>query len=240
MAKAKPRLLDLFCCAGGAGMGYHRAGFDVVGVDIKPQPRYPFEFVQADALEYVERHGREFDAIHASPPCQAHTPLRKMWNARPHEDLIPQTRELLHASKKLFVMENVPGAKLEWLPIFGVYRLMLCGTMFNLQTECGAQLQRHRFFEMNWPHRAAPLCRHGRSGVVGVYGDHASDRRRVVTVTGSTPQQNVNRNRSRKTYSIEDAQTAMGIDWMPMSKLSQAIPPAYTEFIGKQLLEAIK
>jgi len=220
-------------------MGYHRAGFDVIGVDIKPQPRYPFDFVNYEALAFAQAHGHEFDAIHASPPCQAHTPLRKMWNAKRHEDLIPQTRELLNRLGRSFVMENVPGAKLECLPIFGVYRLMLCGTMFDLRTECGAELQRHRFFEMNWPHRLAPSCRHGQSGVVGVYGDHVQDRRRVVTVTGSTPQQNVVRNRGRKTYSIEDAKTAMGIDWMTMATLSQAIPPAYTEFIGKQLIEAI-
>jgi len=244
--RSKRKLLDLFCGAGGCTAGYQRAGFWVRGVDHKRQPRYcGEEFIQADALEYLASliesgEIEDFDAIHASPPCQAHTPLRKMWNAKKHEDLIPQTRDLLHGSRKPFVMENVPGAKLEYLPMFGVYRLMLCGTMFNLRTECGAELQRHRFFETNWSHRLVPSCRHGRSGVVGIYGDHAQDRRRVVTVTGSTPQQNVNRNRSRKTYSINDAQTAMGIDWMPMSKLSQAIPPAYTEFIGQQLLNAIQ
>ena len=93
----RPRLLDLFCGAGGAAVGYHRAGFDVVGVDIKPQPRYPFEFVQADALEYVAEHGHEFDAIHASPPCQLYTVANNI-HGKNHPDLLPSTRERLIAS----------------------------------------------------------------------------------------------------------------------------------------------
>jgi DNA (cytosine-5)-methyltransferase 1 len=233
------RILDLFSGAGGACAGYQRAGFWVRGVDIKNQPRYcGEEFVQADALEYLNEliesgEIREFDAIHASPPCQAHTALKKMWNAKQHEDLIPQTRAALIASGLPFVMENVPGAPME-----GAF--LLCGTMFGLRTACGAELQRHRYFECNfWP-GLLPQCRHGWAGVVGVYGGHVRDRRRTITVTGNTPQQNVVRNTARKTFSVQDAQQAMGIDWMPMNALSQAIPPAYTEFIGRQLMQAIE
>lgn len=245
---SKPRLLDLYSGAGGAGYGYHLAGFDVTGVDIAPQPRYPFAFVQADALEYLAAHGHEYDAVHASPPCQAHTSLRKMWNARQHADLIPQTRAALLEAGKPYVMENVPGAPLRAC-------LMLCGTMFNLQTPSGAQLQRHRYFETNWFAGMVPPCDHRITPVIGVYGGHLrdrrrtvtvtghspynADRRRVVTVTGSTPQQNVVRNQERETYSTADARVAMGIDWMTQAELSQAIPPAYTRYIGTALRELL-
>lgn len=256
------RILDLFCGAGGATKGYQMAGFWVRGVDIARQPRYVGEqFIQADALEYLSgliKSGEieEFDAVHASPPCQAHSALRNRWNARSHEDLIPETRVLLHQCELPFIMENVPGAPLEDAPLFGTFRMMLCGTMFELKTNCGAQLQRHRFFELNWQSGQPPTCRHSgvdkigvtgsgapvgsKQGVIGVYSGHVRDRRRTITVTGSTPQQNVERNKVRKVYSIGDAKTAMGIDWMPMSHLSQAIPPAYTEFIGRQLSQYIE
>jgi DNA (cytosine-5)-methyltransferase 1 len=225
-------LLDLFCCAGGAGMGYHQAGFDVVGVDIKPQPRYPFEFIQADCLTLDMAFLRSFDAIHASPPCQAHSSISNVSGRQAHHvDRIPETRRMLAGSGLPTVMENVPGAPL-------IEAFMLCGTMFDLRTSCGAELQRHRFFETNWFAGLTPQCRHG-SSVIGVYGGHAHDRRRTITVTGSTAQQNVVKNRSRITFSVEEAKRAMGIDWMTMQGLSQAIPPAYTRFIGAQLLAHI-
>lgn len=227
----KPRLLDLFCCAGGAAMGYHRAGFDVVGVDIAPQPRFPFKFVQADVLTLDPEWVAGFDAIHASPPCQAHSSISKVSGRQEaHVDLIPQTRQILEASGRPWIMENVPGAPLR-------EPFMLCGTMFGLRTSCGAELRRHRYFETNWWVGLQPQCNHGGS-VVGVYGGHAHDRRRIrtITVTGSTPQQNVERNRSRRTFPVGEARRAMGIDWMTMKDLSQAIPPAYTEFLGRQLL----
>jgi DNA (cytosine-5)-methyltransferase 1 len=129
------------------------------------------------------------------------------------------------------VIENVPGAPL------GI-SIMLCGTMFNLKTPCGAELRRHRYFELSHS-LLTPRCSHG-GRVIGVYGGHLRDRCRTITVTGSTPQQNVVRNRVRQTFSVESARIAMGIDWMPMSSLSQAIPPAYTEWIGKQLIKALK
>src|ERR1044072_2917632 len=108
----KPRVLDLFCCAGGAAMGYHQAGFDVVGVDIKAQPRYPFEFIQADCLGLDPAFVASFDAIHATPPCQKHTAMKTMHNAREHPDLVPQTRAMLVASGLPWAMENVVGAPL--------------------------------------------------------------------------------------------------------------------------------
>lgn len=225
----KPLALDLFCKAGGASMGLHRAGFEVIGVDIEPQPRYPFQFVQADALNPPFDLSR-FDFIWASPPCQAHTPLRKMWNAKPHADRIPETRALLIASGVPYCMENVPGAPLR-------STIRLCGTMFDLGTACGAQLQRHRDFE----------TRDGSSDrrrVIGVYGESikgtVSDRRRVITITGQTPQQNVVRNEVRRTYTVHDARAAMGCDWMTIAELSQAIPPAYSEFIGRAAMQYLE
>jgi DNA (cytosine-5)-methyltransferase 1 len=247
------RLLDLFCGAGGAAMGYSRAGFDeIVGVDNRPMPRYPYTFVQADALEYLQEHGHEFDAIHASPPCQAFCALSHMANAGKYPNLIPQTREALKATGLPYVIENVPGAPL-------INPVMLCGTMFGLETDCGAQLRRHRLFETNWLLICLLSCGHhprsrGRSisvtgtgdpvggRTISVHGTHARDpwltknRGRTITVTGSTAQQNVVRNCEREVFPVAAAQKAMGIDWCGMKGLSQAIPPAYTEYIGRQLL----
>lgn len=222
------RLLDLYCGAGGAAMGYFRAGFtEIIGVDIKSQPRYPFEFVRADVLK-LPFDMASFDLIHASPPCQAHTALKKMWNARgTHVDLIPQTREMLLASGRPYIIENVPGSTLN-------QSIKLCGSMFDLRTAGGAELRRHRYFESSIG-MLTPHCRHGRNAI-GVYGGHVRDRCRTITVTGHTPQQNVVRNRVRLTFTPDDAKTAMGINWMTLAELSQAIPPAYTEWIGRQLL----
>jgi DNA (cytosine-5)-methyltransferase 1 len=215
-------------------MGYHQAGFDVVGVDIRPQPRYPFEFVQADCLTLDRDFIAGFDAIHASPPCQAHSSISRVSGRQQHHvDRIEETRALLSASGKPWIMENVVGAPLR-------DPFMLCGTMFGLGTSCGAELRRHRLFESNWFVGLVPECNHGGS-VVGVYGGHAHDRRRkTITVTGSTPQQNVVRNRSRLTFPVHEAQRAMGIDWMTMAGLSQAIPPAYTRWIGERLMAVVQ
>lgn len=239
---ARPKLLDLCCRAGGASRGYADAGFEVVGVDIEPQKDYPFEFHQADAFEFARRNWREFDAIHASPHCQGYIRRgghmkRKDGTERPRQ--VEEFREMLEAFGLPYVIENVTGAPLIDNPLFGTRRIMLCGTMFQLRTPCGAELQRHRLFELNWDCPMPPPCHHGWAGVIGVYGGHARDRRRTITVTGSTPQQNVVRNKVHKTYSVEDAKVAMGITWMTMADLSQAVPPAFTAFIGKQLLEAI-
>lgn len=138
VGEGRPRLLDLFCCAGGAGMGDHRAGFEVVGVDIEPQPRYPFEFHQADALEFFREHGHEFDAIHASPPCQAYTVLRVMHKDRQYVDLVGDTRHALESVCRPWVIENVPGVPLR----FGI---LLCGAMFP-----PLRVYRHRYFESSF------------------------------------------------------------------------------------------
>jgi len=212
----RPRLLDLFCGAGGAAMGYHRAGFEVVGVDIKSQPRYPFEFICEDALHtlWMASFVSDFDAIHASPPCQAFTSLKGMHNALEHADLLTPTRELLRETRLPYVIENVPGA-----PMNGSH-VTLCGSAFGLGSG-DAELRRHRHFESNVP-LLIPPCHHGqRERVIGVYGGHGRDRRRKVNT---------------QDYSVEERREAMGIDWMTGTELSQAIPPAYTEFIGTQLM----
>lgn len=227
------RLLDLFSGAGGCAMGYYRAGFEVVGVDLKAQPRYPFEFHQSDALEFLAKHGREFDAIHASPPCQAHTAMKTMHNAKPHADLIPATRRLLRESGKPYIIENVVGAPLE-SPV------MLCGTMFNLGYE-DAELRRHRLFECS-SLMLAPSCQHGRRRrVVGVYGGHVRNRQRVIGVYGEGVRDSTRKtNKSAADFSVTHGREAMGIDWMTLAELCQAIPPAYTEYLGRQLINHLE
>jgi DNA (cytosine-5)-methyltransferase 1 len=208
------RLLDLFCCAGGAGMGYHRAGFEVVGVDIKPQPRYPFEFHQADALEYLREHGHEFDVIHASPPCQDHI---RSYTPYDHgtAHLLPDTRDLLIRIDRSWVIENVPGA-----PMRADY--LLCGCMFQLP-----RLRRQRLFETSWHGFALlPPCHHPEPIVTVVGNGIPSGSSYLGKVNG--------REYSRL------ARLAMGIDWMNRDELAQAIPPAYTEFIGRQLLQQLE
>ncbi len=213
----KLRLLDLFCGAGGCSVGYHRAGFDVVGVDNRPQPHYPFEFHQADALEYCAEHWQEFDAIHASPPCQIHSRTRNLKTTRnDHVDLIPATRMALIATGRPYVIENVPGAPL-------INPLMLCGSMFGLG------VLRHRLFECNPPLWFPPTqCNHVGSVLPMWWKSRREALERgekfaYITVAG-------------KSFLMAEAKKAMGIDWMIRSELSQAIPPVYTEWIGTQLL----
>lgn len=217
----RPRLLDLFCCAGGAAWGYHRAGFDVVGVDIAPQPNYPFEFVQGDALAYLMEYGHDFDAIHASPPCQAFTAMRHMPDARRHPDFIGPTRQLLGAMGIPHVIENVVGAPIR-------NPTTLCGTMFGLGVD-GFELQRHRLFESNVPIEPPAPCRHALP-VIGVYGGHVRCRSKW-------------RNGGRDFPGLDRKQlamTALGIEHpMTMGELSEAIPPAYAEHLGAQLLAAL-
>lgn len=209
------RLLDLFCGAGGAAMGYHRAGFEVVGVDIQPQPHYPFEFHQADALEYVAEHGREFDVIHASPPCQDHM---RVGQHPSHGTgwMLAATRTLLAELPSPWVIENVPGAPMR-------ADFLLCGCQFGLL------LRRERWFETSW-HGFQLMPPHDHSGppVVSVVGHGTPTwvRDRWIEVFGHSPK-------------IADYREAMGIDWMNRDELSQAIPPAYTEWIGRQLIEAL-
>jgi DNA (cytosine-5)-methyltransferase 1 len=221
----KPRLLDLFCCAGGAGTGYARAGFDVVGVDIDPQPRYPFEFHQGDALEYLAEHGHEFDAIHASPPCQAYSTTRHTHKVR-HPEMIEPTRAALIRSGKPFVIENVEGARLQL-----VDPMLLCGSMFGLTaTDTSGErlaLRRHRLFESNVWLMSAGGCIHDNTMVGGVYEGGPMQRNRSDTRGGYTPHWTVQAE-------------LMGIDWMRRKELAQAIPPAMTEFIGHQLVTHLR
>lgn len=213
----RPRLLDLFCGAGGAGTGYDRAGFDVVGVDNRPQPRYPFEFHQADALAFPLEG---FDAIHASPPCQFATALRALHPGREYENLIPATRDRLAAAGVPYVIENVEGAKAHLRS-----PVMLCGSAFALD------LRRHRYFECKGFDLMSPGCAHGWQ----TPRFPAADRRMkglqtVVAVYGG----------GRYAGDRWDRERAMGVDWMTREELAQAIPPAYTEHIGRYLLRALE
>jgi DNA (cytosine-5)-methyltransferase 1 len=212
----RPRLLDLFCGGGGASVGYHRAGFDVVGVDNRPQPRYPFEFHLADALEYPLDG---FDVIHASPPCQAHSALNII-NDKTYPDLIPATRDALITWGGPYVIENVPGAPLR-------DPLVLCGSEFGLQTTTERHgevwLKRHRLFESNvWLWGAGGCYCYGKL-TVPVYGHGAGG----------------NRVNMRGPGVAQASREVMGIDWMNRNELDQAIPPAYCEFIGAQLVAAL-
>jgi DNA (cytosine-5)-methyltransferase 1 len=220
--KGKPRLLDLFCGAGGAAMGYARAGFEVVGVDIHPQPRYPFEFHRADAIEFLESITPSIwhlAAIHASPPCQRFSDLAKRnGNAAAWPDLIAPVREHLVAAGLPYVIENVEGAPL-------LDPIVLCGAMFP-----ELRVIRHRLFESNLPlfaptHGAHPLVfTHDRRKAH--YG-HLDEDTAFVQVTGGG------------NASVANKRAAMGIDWMIGRELNEAIPLAYTEFIGRQLIAAL-
>ena len=201
----RPRLLDLFCGAGGCAAGYVRAGFEVHGVDIKPQPRYLLSgassFTQADALEYLAAHGREFDAIHASPPCQAYSAaLRHM--ASPKPQLIEVVRRAL--AMRPYVIENVVGAPLH-------FPALVCGTALGLP------LRRHRLFECSFLAMSSG-CIHS---IETMNPHRASSRLRI----GYAPERRF--------------AEAMGTHWMSKAEARQAIPPAYTQFIGKQLLSAL-
>lgn len=214
----RPRLLDLFCCAGGAAMGYHQAGFDVVGVDIKRRANYPFQMIEADVRGLSLDFLRTFDAIHASPPCQAHTSMKTMPDSRPHVDLVPETRALLKASGKPYVIENVVGAPL-------IEPVRFCGSMFGLGAK-GAQLRRHRDFETNWLLMSPGTCQHS-TPTIGIYGEGCRDSRRKHDKT--IPE-----------FTVVDGREAMEMPWATLAELCEAIPPAYTRFIGAQLLPLVQ
>jgi len=210
----KPKLLDLFCGADGAAVGYHRAGFDVVGVDIQPQPNYPFEFHLSDAIEHPVDG---FDAIHASPPCEAHSRITGRHRGN-HADMIPATRAKLKAAGVPYVIENVEGAPL-------TNYIVLCGSMFGLD------VRRHRLFESSHL-LLQPECQHGKQAPDRFYSlcwknRKAGKKSAVVGVFG-----NVN-----YAGEFELRCAAMGIEWMTNAELVKAIPPAYTEFIGQQIID---
>jgi len=214
----RPRLLDLFSGAGGAAMGYHRAGFDVVGVDIEPQPNYPYEFHRADAFDVLVRWDlSEFAAIHASPKCQAHSALARLHPDRKHPDQITPLRPLLRESGVPWIIENVPGAPL-------VDPVLICGSMFDPPLD----VRRHRLFETNWGLRDPDWpCRH-KLWAKRFPAEHRSTRggmARVVGVYGG----------GRYAGSDEIRRRVMGIDWMTRQELTQAIPPVYAQWIGEQL-----
>lgn len=227
MAPRRPRLLDLYCGAGGAARGYDDAGFDIVGVDKERQPRFPYAFIQHDALTLDMRFIRSFDAIHASPPCQFGTALRHAPGARKdHANLIPATRALLQASRLPYVIENVEAVRPHL-----VDPVRLCGTSFGLGSQ-GCDLWRHRLFETNFP-LSAPPCRHNAArATIGVYGGHA--RRRSAKHGGRG---------TRDVWEgghIAAMSEAMGIGWMTCAELSESIPPAFTAHIGGALLAHIE
>jgi len=225
MREQRPRLLDLFCGAGGAAMGYYRAGFDVVGVDVNPQPHFPFEFIHADweePLRYLpglwEREGVPY-AIHASPPCQHYSTMTKKWGREDdHPDLVDEVRAAIFevidpgAEAIPYVIENVPGAPL-WEP------MMLCGTMFALESQ-GYGLQRHRIFESNIFLMPPAMCYH-HLPALPVYG-HAGGR---------------SKRDGLKFPGIDAWREGMGIDWMTGKELAEAIPPAFTEHVGRQIMD---
>ncbi|MFF8968226.1 SAM-dependent methyltransferase [Streptomyces sp. NPDC014995] len=206
----RPRLLDTFCCQGGAGMGYHLADFDVTGVDITPQPRYPFTFVQAEAVAFIREHGAEFDFIHASPPCQHDSECQRI-QRNTHPDLIAPTRAALETTGRPWVLENVRGAvpKLH-------DPVMLCGQMLRLEN------YRHRFFETGGgfrldqpghPAHLVPQAKMGRPVPPGHYGQF------VGNFSG-----------------VDLARRVLGVPWMNRDGIRECIPPAYTEHIGTAAL----
>lgn len=209
------RALDLFCGAGGVSVGLARAGFEVCGVDINPQPNYPFWFLKRDALQ-VSLDG--YDFIWASPPCQASSSLRFLHQSREYPQLIEATRERLRASGAPYCIENVIGAPL-------INPIMLCGSAFGLR------VRRHRLFETSFV-MLAPGCDHGSQGrpldVSGTGGPRVHTRR----LGGGGD--------SNKPRDLEEASAAMGIDWMTRKEISQAIPPAYAELIGRAAIQYIE
>ncbi|MER6156765.1 SAM-dependent methyltransferase [Streptomyces sp. NPDC001868] len=207
---ASLRVLDLFCCQGGAAKGYEDAGLDVTGVDLVPQPRYPYRFVQADALDYVREHGAGFDFIHASPPCQFDSDCQRL-QGNAHPDLIAPTRAALEATGRPFVIENVRGA----LPKLRT-PVLLCGPMFGLDT------YRHRYFETGGgfslvqprhPRHTAPQAKMGRPVPPGHFGQF------IGNFSG-----------------VDHARRVMGVPWMNRDGIRECIPPAYTELIGRAFL----
>ena len=210
----RKRILDIFCGAGGASMGYHEAGFEVEGVDIKHGKRYPFPYYKLDFNVLDPEALMVYDFIHASPPCQTFSITKNLRNAQGKStnkvDLLEPTRKLLQASGVPYIIENVPGAPL-------INPVQVCGSSFGLK------VRRHRLFESNLP-LVGSTCDHKSQGrPVGIYGSMKDE----IPKGGKTAD------------SIEQAREAMGIDWMIWGELVEAIPPAYTKYLGKQILELL-
>jgi DNA (cytosine-5)-methyltransferase 1 len=206
------KLLDLYCCGGGAGFGYELAGFEVTGVDIVEQPRHRGKFVRADAIDYLLDNFRDFDAIHASPPCQAHSLASMQFRikGKEYEDLIACTRSALISTGLPYVIENVPGS-----PLFDP--IELCGSMFGMRT------YRHRLFESNikliapaHPEHTAKNAKMGRPAKNGEF----------IQYVGHFP-------------GVKSVQEMTGLHWLGQRELAQSIPPQYTKYIGAQLIDAL-
>jgi DNA (cytosine-5)-methyltransferase 1 len=219
---SRPLLLDLFCCQGGAATGYHRAGFDVVGVDIDPQPRYPVAFVQADALEVLaEWDLSRFAAVHASPPCQDHSETRILGGGHGTGWMLRATLERLRGTGIPWIVENVDGAALARQDdLFGANGLELCGCMFP---GLRGLIYENRLFETSFPvpqpshvKHLWPQTKMGRPPKPG----------ECMQVTGHFADAGEGRRR-------------MSAEWMTRDGLAQAIPPAYAEYLGGVLLERI-
>ena len=226
MKKCKPKLLDLFCCAGGGAYGYARAGFDITGVDIKDQPNYPYKFIKTDAVEYLRDHGHEYDVIHASPPCQKHTKAQQLAKARnggvypEHPDFIQPIRELLVELGKPYIIENVQGAPL-------IDPLPLYGSQFNLKT------QRCRLFESNL--QLSPPEKQNQKMKTPAAGNGLGDDG-SISICGSGGVRGLNAKQIKLYWGF----ALGGIDWMSRQEMAECIPPAYTEFIGKQAINIVR
>lgn len=209
----KPLLLDLCCKAGGASKGYADVGFEIIGVDIEPQPHYPYEFHCADAIEFLKKHHKEFVAVHTSPPCQEYTQATKQWRmaGRQYPRLIETLRDLLAKFKKPYVIENVPDAPL-------INPITLCGTMFGIKT------YRHRIFETSFkvpqPLHASHTTKQIKMGRPVKDGEY-------IQLVGHFS-------------NVPYGRKVMGIPWMTQHELAEAIPPCYTALVGKYLMKAIK
>jgi len=208
------KLLDLFCGVGGASVGYFRAGFEVHGVDLKHGKRYPFTYLRANVLDILQDENfiDQFDVIHASPPCQTHSITQHLRKAQGKStiklDLIPQTRAALIASGKPYLIENVPGSPL-------INPVQLCGSSFDLK------VRRHRLFESNMPLQGS-ICNHSTQGrPIGVYG----------SLNDEIPQG------GKTAATIAEARMAMDINWAIWTELVEAIPPAYTKYLGLQIMD---
>jgi DNA (cytosine-5)-methyltransferase 1 len=205
------KLLDLFCGVGGASAGYTAAGFDVTGIDLKHGKRYPYTYIKGNVSDYLNnQYLQQFDVIHASPPCQTHSITQHLRNAQGKStskiDMIPEVRAALIASGVPYIIENVPGSPL-------INPVQLCGSSFNLK------VRRHRLFESNIKLKGS-ICNHKAQGKpVGVYGSLNDE----IPGGGHTAK------------TLQQARSAMGIEWALWGELVEAIPPVYTEYLGKQI-----
>ena len=223
---SRPLLLDAFSCAGGASKGYHDAGFEVIGLDIEAQPHYPYELVRGDAIKLLgdRRFMAQFDAAHASPPCRDHTPLTSVAGLDGSGWLLAAVRKKLQGLDIPWVIENVPGAPMPAQDTLdGSHGVMLCGSMFGLGT-AEYKLKRHRLFEPSCPVPQPPdRCSSDPRWTIGVYG-------KATRARGTTG----------PSLGMAEGEAAMGISWMTGDELSQAIPPAYTRYVGEFLLGAVQ